>query len=149
LTFAECFHIVNVDVSSYGRVPELLSLTIAVLRAAMGDFSIIDPYVGFDALDTVIDPITGEEIEVHRHSEIIVMFTFILFMGTSFLLFMIFMNFIIAVIADTFQKVSKFYVAHDYHQRVIMIYEREVLMRKDTFENEIYFPKLLIVRQKK
>ena len=61
LTFAECFHIVNVDVSSYGRMPELLSLTISVLRAAMGDFSIIDPYVGFDPIDVYVDPETGIE----------------------------------------------------------------------------------------
>lgn len=115
LTFAECFHIVNVDVSSYGRMPELLSLTISVLRAAMGDFSIIDPYVGFDPIDVYVDPETGIEYEENRHSRIIVLFTFLLFMMSSYLLFMIFMNFIIAVIAETYGKVSNHYVAHDYH----------------------------------
>jgi hypothetical protein len=48
-------------------MPELLSLTIAVLRAAMGDFSIIDPYVGFDPIDILIDE-NGFEYESHRHS---------------------------------------------------------------------------------
>lgn len=106
LTFAECFHIVEVDVTSYGRMPELLSLAIAVLRAAMGDFSIIDPYVGFDAIDITIDPETGLEMETYRHSRIIVIFTFIIFMASSYLLFMIFVNFIIALIAETYNKVS-------------------------------------------
>jgi len=149
LTFAECFHIVDVDVTSYGRMPELLSLTIAVLRAAMGDFSIIDPYVGFDPVDSYIDPETGQEVETHRHSRMIVIFTFVIFMASSYLLFMIFVNFIIALIAETYGKVSQYYVAHDYHQRVILIYEREVLMQKETFENPIFFPNILIIRQKK
>lgn len=51
LTFAECYHIVQIDVSSYGRMPDLLALSLATQRSAFGDFSLIDPYMGFDLKD--------------------------------------------------------------------------------------------------
>ena len=62
---------------------------------------------------------------------------------------MIFMNFIIAVISDTYQNVSQHYVAHDYHQRAIMIYEREVHFTQEDFNNESYFPNIIVIRKKK
>ena len=61
------FYIVEVDVSYYGRMPKMMSLFIACLRASMGDFAIIDPFVGFDPFDTVIDEF-GQETLVRRHS---------------------------------------------------------------------------------
>jgi hypothetical protein len=39
---------------------------------------------------------------------------------------MIFMNFIIAVIADSYATVIEFSDAHDYKQRIDMIQEREM-----------------------
>jgi hypothetical protein len=51
LTFAECNHIMEVDISAYGRLHPLLSHFLAMLRCAMGDFSVIDPYQGFDIID--------------------------------------------------------------------------------------------------
>jgi len=59
------------------------------------------------------------------------------------------MNFIIAVISDSYNQVRDFATAHDYKQRLIMIYEREILFRKNDFLNENYFPNILIVRKKK
>ena len=44
LTFAECFHIMKVDVSAYGRTHPLVSHFIATLRSSMGDFAMIDPF---------------------------------------------------------------------------------------------------------
>lgn len=44
LTFAECFHIMQVDVSAYGRTHPLVSHFIATLRSSMGDFAMIDPF---------------------------------------------------------------------------------------------------------
>lgn len=44
LTFAECFNLLEVDVSAYGRLPRILAHVISTLRCAMGDFSLIDPY---------------------------------------------------------------------------------------------------------
>lgn len=66
-----------------------------------------------------------------------------------FFLFMIFMNFIIAVIGDSYNKVIEFKEAHDYKQRVMMIYEREVQFSEKDFDNPAYFPQVLIVRKRK
>ena len=62
---------------------------------------------------------------------------------------MVFMNFIIAVIGESFKKVVKSKEAHDYKQRVMMIYEREVGFSAKELENETNFPSILIVRKKK
>jgi septal ring factor EnvC (AmiA/AmiB activator) len=62
---------------------------------------------------------------------------------------MIFMNFIIAVIGESFSKVLEYKIAHDYLQRAIMIYELEAHFNTNSLENPIYFPQILIVRTKK
>ena len=85
---------VNVDVSTYGRAPDLFGHLIAMLRLAFGDFSLIHPYEGFD----LKDPESGEYI----HSYQIMIFTFFMYIVSSFLVYMILMNFIIAVIADSY-----------------------------------------------
>jgi hypothetical protein len=68
----------------------------------MGDFAIIDPFVGFDPYDFEIGE-DGEEVRVYRLSKEIAIFTVIIFVVASLMLMMIFMNFIIAVISDTYQ----------------------------------------------
>ena len=101
----------DVDTTAYGRLPDTMALFMAVLRSAMGDFSLIDPYQGFDLFTKNKE--TGEIN--YKHSKLIVIFTFLIFMLSVFALFMIFMNFIIAVIGESYSKVTKFAVAHDYH----------------------------------
>ena len=44
MTFAQCNHILEVDHSSYGRMTPIVAHFYMVLRSAMGDFSLIDPY---------------------------------------------------------------------------------------------------------
>ena len=78
---------------------------LATLRSAFGDFSIIDPKVGFDVKDENGNYILGENI---------VLFTFLINFICNFGLFMIFMNFIIAVISDSYNKVINFASAYDY-----------------------------------
>ena len=41
------------------------------------------------------------------------------------MLFMVFMNFIIAVISESYGNINKYATAHDYKQRVSMINELE------------------------
>lgn len=48
IIFAECYRIVQVDFTSYGRIPGLLAATFATLRGAMGDFALISSADGFD-----------------------------------------------------------------------------------------------------
>lgn len=63
---------------------------------------------------------------------------------------MIFMNFIIAVIGDSYTSVVENKDAHDYQQRVVMIYEREVHFSPRKFqEDKKCFPAILIIRKKK
>lgn len=110
ITFAECNHVMNVDVSSYGRLPHLVGHFISVLRGAMGDFSMLSPYETFDIIDN--PELEGDA--KYRHSYIILIVTFMLWALGIFFLFMIFMNFIIAVIADSYNVVMEFKEAHDY-----------------------------------
>ena len=72
LTFAECYHILQVDILSYGRMPAIVAHWIATLRSAYGDFALINPYQGFDIYD--LDLETGEKI--YRESQLIAIFTF-------------------------------------------------------------------------
>ena len=62
----------------------------------MGDMALVDPYQSFDIKDE-----NGEYIQEY----IIVVFTFLIFMIGQFFLFMIFMNFIIAVINESYGKI--------------------------------------------
>ena len=79
----------------------------------------------------------------------IVTFMFVLFILCVFFMFMIFMNFIIAVISESYSKVIQNKEAFDYQQRAAMIYEREVHFRQRHFDDEFYFPTILIVRKMK
>lgn len=78
----------------------MMALSLATLRSAMGDFAILDPKYGFDIMDkhTHLSD-NGDDQYVYRNSRFIVMFTFIIYILVAFFLFMIFMNFIIAVIS--------------------------------------------------
>lgn len=139
LIIAECYSVVQVDVSAYGRVPSLLAYALATFRSAMGDFSLIDPYNSFD-LKT--------KSGAYRYSQGLMLFTFCIYFLCVLCLTMIFMNFIIAVISDSYATVAACAIAHDYHQRVIMIYEREMHFSESDINDTTKFPEILIVRQK-
>lgn len=113
LIFAQCFHLVSLDHATYGRIPELLALSIACLRSAMGDFAIFDMRYGFDLMDSYTDE-NGELLYKHRLSYEIILFTIFIYLLVAFFLFMIFMNFIIAVISQSYSKITAYSVAHDY-----------------------------------
>ena len=98
VTFAECNHLVMVDIGAYERTPALLAHILSVLRCAMGDFSLIDPFMTFD-INTEDE--NGNPVE-YRHTYNIMMFTWLIYVISVFFLFMIFMNFIIAVIGDSY-----------------------------------------------
>lgn len=142
MIFAECFSILHIDHSSYGRLPSTIAQGVAAIRIAFGDFSIVDPYRTFD----YVNPL--DETEYSRNF-IFVCFTFMVFLLAAILLFMVFMNFIIAVISDSYATVTSHAVAYDYKQRCEMIYEREIHFKEGDFLNQQYFPNILVVRRKK
>ena len=51
MCFAMCYRILGIELSNYGRTPKMMSMFLATLRSAMGDFSIINPYTAFDVWD--------------------------------------------------------------------------------------------------
>ena len=104
---------------------------IATLRSSMGDFAMIDPWQTFDRYEEI----APDGNPVYRHSLEIVYFTFLLWVMAIVFLFMIFMNFIIAVIGDSYDRVIEYKEAHDYQQRVMMIYEREIQFSQADFED--------------
>lgn len=102
LTFAQSFSTLNVDQSSYGRVPALFANFVSVFRCSIGEFSILHPFMTFDI---VIDPDGLTDEEKFMFSYPIVVMMFIVFIVCVFFVHMIFMNFIIAVIGESFEKV--------------------------------------------
>ena len=145
LTFAEMYHLMQVDVTPYGRTPKLFSYIITVIRCAMGDFSLIDMKEGFDLIQNP----DAEGDDRYEHSFVIVLFTFAFFLICCFYMFMIFMNFMIAVIGESYSKVILNKEAFDYQQRAAMIYERESHFSAEELDNALYFPRIIIVRRVK
>lgn len=67
----------------------------------------------------------------------------------AFILFMIFMNFLIAEISNSHAKVTEFQMGHDYKQKANLIYELEMQLTEEDLSNETFFPNILVVRKKK
>ena len=109
LTFAECYHLLGVDASSYGRMPVLLAHFYSTLRSAMGDFSLINPFEGFDICINGKHPTDPHKClnDEYVHSYSIVTFTWVIFILGAFFLTLIFMNFIISVIGSSYAVVTE------------------------------------------
>lgn len=122
--FAEMNHVLDVDITTYGRVPPIMAHVFNALRTAMGDFATLDPFQNYDII--VDEKLEYDDSERWMFSRDLMLFTWAVFAVSVFFLFMVFMNFIIAVIGDSFSRVSEYKNAHDYQQRMAMIYEREV-----------------------
>jgi len=102
-TFAMCMHVLVVDVAAYGRMPPLFGQFMSIFRASMGDMAMLDPYKSFDLYDGPND-MPFEEREFFLTKSIVI-FTFFIYIIGQFFLFMIFMNFIIAVITESHNKI--------------------------------------------
>ena len=59
----------------------------------------------------------------------------------------VFMNFIVAVVSESYEKCMQTQKVEQYRLKCQMIVERESIMSHEDFENKIYFPKYLVVRQ--
>lgn len=148
VAFAEMNHVLEVDIGTYGRVPPLIAHIFNALRTAMGDFATLDPKMNYDII--VDETLDYNDPERWMFSQNLMMFTWIVYVISVFFLFMIFMNFIIAVIGDSYTSVVENKDAHDYQQRIVMIYEREVHFSPRKFqEDKKCFPAILIVRKRK
>lgn len=106
IIFAECYHICNIDASGYGRSPELLSHFISTLRGSLGDFAMLDIFQTMD--------LQNADKDGWRVSKKLMLFSWLVWFMGYFLLTLVFMNFIIAVIGETYTNVSEYRIAHNY-----------------------------------
>ena len=90
----------------------------------MGDLAMIDPVYSFDYRYRNGD---------YKNDYGTVIFTFCIFMLGQFFLFMIFMNFIIAVINESYGKIIVRKENYDYLERAKMIFEREAHFKEKDF----------------
>ncbi len=75
------------------------------------------------------------------------LFSWLLWMISLFTLNVMFMNFIIAVISESYEKVMQRLVALSFMLKAEMVAERESLMAEEDFNNPEYFPRFLILRR--
>ena len=60
----------------------------------------------------------------------------------------IFMNFIIAVVNESYESCMTKATAHSYKVKVEMIVERESIMTESDLNNTEWFPKFIVLRRK-
>jgi hypothetical protein len=80
-------------------------------------------------------------------SSLLVVVTWILWFLAVVISNLIFMNFIIAVISESYSNVMQNVVQESYRVKAQMIAERELHFVESDLANEVYFPKYLIVRR--
>ena len=74
-------------------------------------------------------------------------FIWIIWAIAVLLLNIIFMNFIIAVISQTYERVILKSTAESYKLKSKLIAERELIMTEKELANEDYFPRYLVLRR--
>eukprot|EP00347_Sterkiella_histriomuscorum_P013895 403362947 len=80
-------------------------------------------------------------------SSVLVVISWVIWIIAVMLLNVMFMNFIIAVISESYEKVMQKLVAESYKVKVQMIVERELHFTEEELTSEQYFPKYLILRR--
>eukprot|EP00347_Sterkiella_histriomuscorum_P008450 403345053 len=80
-------------------------------------------------------------------SSSLVIISWVIWIIAVMLLNVMFMNFIIAVISESYEKVMQKLVAESYRVKVQMIVERELHFSEEELTSEKYFPKYLILRR--
>eukprot|EP00347_Sterkiella_histriomuscorum_P005218 403357440 len=80
-------------------------------------------------------------------SSALVIISWIIWIIAVMLLNVMFMNFIIAVISESYEKVMQKLVAESYRVKVQMIVERELHFTGEELTSEKYFPKYMILRR--
>ena len=95
-------------------------------RTSLGDFE-VDGYPGLQSYMIIV--------------------AWIIWILAVFILNVIFMNFIIAVISESYGKVMQKMVGQGYKVKADMICERELFFSEVEARNPIYFPKYLLLRR--
>ena len=106
LVFSNAFSVVNIDISYFKRLPNPLAYFVLVLRLAFGDFRLLDPYQTFDLRD--------EETDEYLHSYTLMIFTFFINVLAFLIIFMILMNILIGIIANSYSTIIANSLEHSY-----------------------------------
>ncbi|CDW91053.1 UNKNOWN [Stylonychia lemnae] len=85
--------------------------------------------------------------EYHTQGDVLVIFSWIIWLVAVMLLNIVFMNFIIAVISESYERVMQKLVSESYKVKANMIVEREQLFDKTDLAREDYFPNFIVVRR--
>ncbi len=79
--------------------------------------------------------------------DMLIIFSWLIWMISVFILNVIFMNFIIAVISEAYEKVMQHLVALSFMLKAQMIAEREGMFGERHLNDPILFPRYLILRR--
>ncbi|CDW88576.1 UNKNOWN [Stylonychia lemnae] len=113
------------DIDEYNGMNKLAYFLMA-FRISSGDFQLDD---------------------FHSQENGLVILTWLIWLIAVMTLYIVFMNFIIAVISESYERVMQKLVAESYRVKANMIVERERFFTKDDLENTKYFPSYIVVRR--
>ncbi|CDW83425.1 wd-40 repeat protein [Stylonychia lemnae] len=85
--------------------------------------------------------------DYHSQNDGLVIFTWMIWLVAVMTLNIVFMNFIIAVISESYERVMQKLVAESYRVKANMIVEREQLFNSNDLTNKQYFPNYIVVRR--
>ncbi|CDW78024.1 UNKNOWN [Stylonychia lemnae] len=85
--------------------------------------------------------------DYHSQADGLVIFTWIIWLIAVLTLNIVFMNFIIAVISESYERVMQKLVAESYRVKANMIVEREQLFSQDELKLTKYFPNYIVIRR--
>ncbi|CDW87224.1 wd-40 repeat protein [Stylonychia lemnae] len=85
--------------------------------------------------------------DYHNQDDGIVIFTWIIWIIAVLILNIVFMNFIIAVISESYERVMQKLVTESYRVKANMIVEREQLLNQNDLSSNKYFPNFIVVRR--
>ncbi|CDW84942.1 wd-40 repeat protein [Stylonychia lemnae] len=85
--------------------------------------------------------------DYHSQDDGLVILTWMIWLIAVMTLNIVFMNFIIAVISESYERVMQKLVAESYRVKANMIVEREQLFNKDDLTSQKYFPNFIVVRR--
>ncbi len=94
--------------------------------------------------------LSSGDFEIENYSSqraSLIIFTWIVWIVGVLVLNVIFMNFIIAVISESYEKVMQKLVAQSFIVKAEMIVERELHMAEEDLRDPINFPKFLVLRK--
>ncbi|CDW85676.1 UNKNOWN [Stylonychia lemnae] len=85
--------------------------------------------------------------DFHSQENGLVVLTWLIWLVAVMTLYIVFMNFIITVISESYERVMQKLVLESYILKANMIFEREQFFTKDDFKNTKYFPSYIVVRR--